>query len=71
LCPEIGYYYPESNLAAGAAALRAALDAHDEDWEAWRERQRQLIGRFLATDRDLISAYDALLSDLLACEAAP
>jgi hypothetical protein len=71
LCPEIGYYYPESDLAAGAAALRAAIDTHDADCEAWREGQRRLIARFLATDRDLVAAYDVLLSNLLACEPAP
>lgn len=71
LCSEIGYYYPQNDIAAGADALRAALLTHDEAWEAWRDRQRRLIGRFLASDRDLVAAYDALLSDLLACEPAP
>jgi hypothetical protein len=71
LCADIGYYYPESDLAAGAAALGAALDTHDDDWEGYRAKQRRLIGRFLATDPDLVEAYDALLSDLLASEPAP
>jgi hypothetical protein len=71
LCREIGYYYPGNDLEAGVQAVRAALEGHDVAWEDYRHRQRRLIDRFLATNRDLIATYDRLLFDLMAADPAP
>lgn len=64
LIPELGYYYPEHELDAGADALLKAIRDHDVDWLGYRERQRNLIRRFLSTNPDLINAYDAMLFGL-------
>ena len=69
LCADIGYFYPGNDLTAGALALKTAVETHDLAWEDYQARQRRLLGRFLATDPDLIGAYDRLLVDLM--EAAP
>jgi hypothetical protein len=71
LCRDIGYFYPENDIEAGARALRVALETHDQAWEDYRARQRGLIDRFLATNRDLIADYDRLLFDLMAADPAP
>jgi len=71
LCREIGYFYPGADVAAGAEALLAAIHTHDLAWEDYRARQRRLIDRFLATNGDLIAAYDRLLFDLMAAEPTP
>ncbi len=70
LCREIGYFYPGNDITAGAQALLAAIQTHDLAWDDYRARQRGLIDRFLATNRDLIGAYDRLLFDLMAAEPA-
>jgi hypothetical protein len=71
LCKEVGYYYPDNDLAAGEAALRRAIDEHDRDWEGWRTDQRRRIGRFLAGNPALVAAYDELLFALMAAAPAP
>jgi hypothetical protein len=71
LCREIGYFYPDNDIEGGAQALRVAIETHDLAWEDYRDRQRGLIGRFLATNDDLIAAYDRLLFDLMGAAPAP
>lgn len=65
LIPELGYYYPGHDLDLGATQLRRALKEHDQNWQAYQNRQRHEIQKFLATDKGLISQYDALLYQLV------
>ena len=65
LCKELGYYYPDNDIDAGAKLLLRAIDRHDDRWEDWRDEQRRLIGRFLSTDPALALAYDDLMFDML------
>ena len=71
LCPELGYYYAENDLTAGAAALRTAIETHDLAWEDYRRRQRRLIDRFLAGNAELVGAYDRMLFDLMQADPTP
>jgi hypothetical protein len=71
LVSELGYYYPDNNIEAGAQQLLRAIDRHDDAWEDWRDEQRRLIGRFLADDPALALAYDDLMFDLLDQPPAP
>jgi hypothetical protein len=64
LIADLGYFYAGNDVAAGAEALLAALDRHDERWIAYRNHQRSKMTRFLATSPPLIEAYDDLLSHL-------
>lgn len=64
LVSDLGYYYPENDAAEGARQLLTAIARHDEEWEAYRARQRQNIGCFLATNTDLMAEYDQLLMGL-------
>ncbi len=65
LCAELGYYYPENDIKVGARQLVSVLMRHDEAWEAYREAQRRLIGRFLCDNPELVASYDGLLFNLL------
>jgi hypothetical protein len=65
LCTDLGYYYPGNDVPQGAMTLIDAIEHHDRDWESYRKRQREAIARFRPTDPDLISAYEALLRDLM------
>lgn len=65
LCREIGYFYHGNDVEEGAARLVEAIQQHDTGWEAYRLRQRELIGRFLSTNSALVAEYDDLLYQLL------
>ena len=71
LVAELGYHYPGHDLDAGAERLLEALRHHDANWQSYRDAQRSLIGRFLATNADLAEAYDDLLFDLLGPPPGP
>lgn len=71
LVSDLGYYYPENDVEAGARRLLEVLDAHDGSWKEYIARQRGLIGRFHSENPDLIRAYDNLLFDLVAAPPRP
>ncbi|MGF6612728.1 hypothetical protein OKW45_007716 [Paraburkholderia sp. WSM4175] len=66
LCKEVGYFYPEGDLDAGAQKLVHAIKNHNGNWETYRARQRAAIKPFLATHEPLIARYDELLAALVA-----
>ena len=65
LCADLGYYYAGNDIAVGATLLLEAISRHDGDWAGWRDEQRRVIGRFLATNPALAAAYDDLLFNLV------
>lgn len=67
---DLGFYYEAHDLEAGANALLDSLFHHDGEWQAYRDRQRARIGRFLADDADLVARYDDLLFGLVDGERA-
>lgn len=69
LVADLGYYYEGHDLEQGAVRLLAAALRHDDDWLGYRDRQRLLIERFLASNLDLARKYDDLLDALLAGES--
>lgn len=64
LCPELGYFYPGNDVAAGAARLLEVLSDHDAASQTYRQEQRQKIGRFLVDCQDVTKEYTALLDGL-------
>ena len=64
LCADLGYYYPEHDLDAGAAQLLSALHEHDAHAEAYRTRQRAHIARFQPGNAHITATYSALLDSL-------
>ncbi|MDM0039027.1 DUF2827 domain-containing protein [Variovorax sp. J22G21] len=65
LCADLGYYYPGNDVAGGSARLLEAIDTHDAQAEAYRERQRGLIGRYLPGNAAATEAYNTLLLGLM------
>lgn len=65
LCAELGYFYQGNDVQAGAARVLEAIDRHDAEHAAYRERQRARIGRFLPHDAALVARYAALLDQLM------
>lgn len=66
---DLGYYYPENDLEAGARHVLAIANRHDNTWQDYTARQRSLIARFQADNPALIRAYDDLLFGLVLPQA--
>ncbi|KWE55295.1 DUF2827 domain-containing protein [Burkholderia sp. MSMB2157WGS] len=64
LCRELGYFYNKNDVDEGCRQLERAVEFHDEDWQGYRIRQRERIGRFLSTNPKQVEAYDRLLLGL-------
>ncbi|WP_175936129.1 DUF2827 domain-containing protein [Burkholderia cepacia] len=64
LCSELGYFYSKNDAEEGSRQLLHAIDSHDEDWQGYRARQREIIGRFLSSNPKQIEMYDKLLVGL-------
>lgn len=67
LCRDLGYFYPGNDVLAGSGQLLHALQAHEGQWEEYRDRQRRAIGRFLPTDAVVQETYTRLLAQLMEC----
>jgi hypothetical protein len=65
LVPDLGYYYPENDVATGARTLLHVLNEHDANAAAYLQRQRTLLRRFTPENPELVRAYDDLLAALL------
>lgn len=65
LCADLGYYYPDNDVAAGSARVLEAIDAHDAQSLAYRERQRGLIDRYLPGNAAATEVYNTLLLGLM------
>ncbi|HDR9587846.1 TPA: DUF2827 domain-containing protein [Burkholderia stabilis] len=70
LAPDLGYYYPDNDVQQGADALLRALHTHDDDWEAYTRRQREILARYTSANPALVAEYDALLANLVGATAA-
>lgn len=69
LCPELGYYYPDNDVAVAVGQLLNAIDHHDDDAAGYLTRQRRLIAeRYTVQNPSLIAQYDELLFGLFASE---
>lgn len=68
LCADLGYFYEGNDVAGGSARVLEAIDIHDiHDTQAlaYRDRQRQLIGRYLPGNAAATEVYNALLLGLM------
>ena len=65
LCPDLGYYYADNDVAAGSRRVLEVIDGHDAQAEAYRARQRALIDRYLPGNAAATATYDALLRELV------
>jgi hypothetical protein len=65
LCPELGYYYPDNDVAAGSRQLLGALEGHDDHWRDYIEIQRLAIERFLPHNAKVRATYSELLASVM------
>ena len=65
LCADLGYYYQGNDVAGGSARVLEAIDTHDAQAIAHRERQRSLIDRYLPGNAAATEVYNNLLLGLM------
>lgn len=53
----IGYYYAESDIAAGARMFLEAVRSHDRNLESYRRRGREVIASLAPTARSNVDHY--------------
>lgn len=66
LCRGLGYYYVANDIGEGCAKLLEAIDGHDAQAKAYRERQRSVIESFLPSHPAVTHAYAQLLDSVVA-----
>jgi hypothetical protein len=64
LCADLGYYYEANEVGQGAQRVLEIIDGFDDQHAAYRERQRQRIGRYLPDEPGLVAHYAGLLDAL-------
>ena len=65
LCQDLGYYYPDNEVHAGADQVLRIMDRHDGQADAYRHTQRALISRYLPGNQALQQRYVDLLDQVI------
>jgi len=65
MCSDLGYYYEGNSVQNGCRQLLEVLSAHDQGWQEYLARQRQLLGRYLPGCPEVTAEYERLLTALL------
>tara|TARA_B100000900_G_C20580266_1_gene717223 strand:+ start:354 stop:1589 length:1236 start_codon:yes stop_codon:yes gene_type:complete len=63
---DAGYYYPDFDVAKGAEQLKLAIENHDDNIEAYNERNEEVMTRYTIYNEDLIKTYSKLLDNCVA-----
>lgn len=62
---DVGYYYPDSDIEAGADAFAFAIDNHDRDLDDYKRRAAKVIDALSPSNPENLSAYSRLLVSLI------
>ncbi len=65
MCNDLGYYYEGNNVQDGCKRLLEVLATHDDSWQDYLARQRQVLGRYLPGCAQVTAEYERLLATLL------
>jgi hypothetical protein len=61
---DLGYYYEGSDTVDGANQLNWILENHDNNLEAYNEKNKKVLQRYSANNTDIIETYDKLIYNL-------
>lgn len=64
MCKDLGYYYEGSDTIDGAKQLDYILTEHDNNIDAYNERNDKVLMRYHADNPKLIKTYDKLIHNL-------
>lgn len=65
LCKDVGYYYDGFNYEEGGEMLKFAILNHDENLEKYKKHNREVIDRYLPTNKSLQEQYKKLVDNIL------
>ena len=65
LCKDIGYYYENFDYEMGGKILSEVIKTHDLNHEKYLIKNRELIDRYLPTNKELQEKYKSLIYNLL------
>jgi hypothetical protein len=65
LCKDVGYYYDGFNYEEGGNILKNVILNHDENADEYMKRNREIIDRYLPTNKALQEQYKKMIDDLL------
>jgi hypothetical protein len=68
LCKDIGYYYEGFDYEQGGVVLNEVIKNHDKNAEEYTLRNRELISRYIPTNKDLQNKYKVLIQNLMDCK---
>ena len=64
LIEDLGYYYVGNDVGQGADLLLRIVNEHDREWQAYANRQREVLARYTSENLELVLEYDRLLDGL-------
>ena len=64
LCKDVGYYYEGFNYEEGGNVLLDVINNHDKNADEYLKRNRQVIDRYLPTNKKLQESYKILIDNL-------
>jgi hypothetical protein len=65
LCKDVGYYYEGFNYEEGGDMLKYVILNHDENVEKYKKHNREVIDRYLPTNKFLQEQYKQLVDNIL------
>jgi hypothetical protein len=65
LCKDIGYYYENFDYEMGGKILSEVIKTHDLNHEKYLIKNRELIDRYLPSNKELQEKYKTLIDNLL------
>jgi autotransporter strand-loop-strand O-heptosyltransferase len=64
LCKDLGYYYEGSSTKNASKVLEWILENHDNNIEAYDQKNKQILYRYYVGNPKLIETYDILIENL-------
>lgn len=64
LCKDLGYYYEGSDTIDGAKKLDYILSKHDENIDAYNQKNDKVLWRYFADNPKIVQTYDKLIKNL-------
>jgi hypothetical protein len=65
LCKDVGYYYEGFNYEMGAKVLNNVINNHDNNIEEYIKKNRNILDRYLPSNKELQEKYKCLIENLL------
>ena len=65
---DAGYYYPDFEILKGVEQLKFAIEEHDDNLEAYREKNQKVLDRYTIKNKEMVETYKKLLDNLFGYE---